>query len=475
MTGLDEVTPGASAAAPPVARRLVPTGGSVVAACAVVSVASLALPATLGFDPWAWLVWGREVGHLGLDTTGGPSWKPLPVLVTTVLTAAGDLAPTLWLVVARTAALLTLVVTYRLAARFAGPAAGAVAAGLLLLTPDGGPRFLRLVAEGHSAPVTATLSLWAVDRHLDGRHGQALLLVTALSLERPEAWPFLALYAAWVWRQGTVRRPLVAMSLAVVPVLWFGADWWGSGDAWQGAGAAQVESGGLADRLALVWGRTARVVVTPAWVAAAGAIVTAWRRRERALLALGAGAVAWLLLVGGMSVGLGYAALSRFLLPAAAVLCVLAGVGLVRIVSAVPRGGARVACVVAIVAVSLPFVAVRVWSFGTEVDGITSRAELEHQLDLVVERSGGPEAVLACGRVVVHQSDWPRVALAWKLDVPLHQVGRHVRDQPAVVFLRSGRAEEDWLTAHPAHEATPLGRSAGWAVYAIGCEPSPPS
>ena len=109
--------------------RRVPGAAVVTAACAAVSVASLALPATLAFDPWAWLVWGREVAHLDLDTTGGPSWKPLPVMATTVLAAGGDLAPTLWLVVARTAGLAALVVAYRLAARFAGPAAGAVAAG----------------------------------------------------------------------------------------------------------------------------------------------------------------------------------------------------------------------------------------------------------------------------------------------------------------------------------------------------------
>ena len=212
--------------------------------------------------------------------------------------------------------------------------------------------------------------------------------------------------------------------------------------------------------------------MTPAWVAAAAALVTAWRRRERALLALGAGAAAWLLLVGGMSVTLGYAALSRFLLPAAAALCVLAGVGVVRIVGAVPRGAARFACVAVIAALSLPFVVTRVSSFGTVVDGVTSRAELERQLDLVVERAGGPEAMLACGRVVVRQSDVPRVAMAWKLDVPLDRVERRLGDEPAVVFVRAGRAEDDRLAARSPDEVTQLGRSTEWAVYAIGCNPS---
>ncbi|OWY62414.1 hypothetical protein B7486_58565, partial [cyanobacterium TDX16] len=71
--------------------RLALRPGAVVAACVVVSAVSLLVPSALAFDPWAWLVWGREVLHLDLDTTGGPSWKPLPVLVTTVFAPFGDL------------------------------------------------------------------------------------------------------------------------------------------------------------------------------------------------------------------------------------------------------------------------------------------------------------------------------------------------------------------------------------------------
>lgn len=445
--------------------------GVAVAACVAVSVASLALPATLAFDPWAWLVWGREVGHLGLDTTGGPSWKPLPVLVTTVLAPAGEHATVLWLVAARSAGLLALVVTFRLAARFAGPAAGAVAAGLLLLTPDGGPRFLRLVAEGHTAPLTATLGLWAVDRHLAGRHVPALLLATAFSLERPEAWPFLGAYAVWLWRREPARRPLVVACVAAVPVLWFGGDWWGSGDAWHGADAAQVVSGGTGDRLALVWERVAKVVVTPAWVCAVAGAVTARRRGERALVVLAGAALAWLALVGGMSIVLGYAALSRFLLPAAAVLCVLAGVGVTRVVAAAPRGWRRVACALVVVAVSLPFVVIRASSIGVVADGVTARARLEDDLDLVVARAGGREVVLGCGRVAVSRSDVPRVAMAWMLDVPLHRVERRLGDEPGVVFVRAGRRDDAALSDRPPDEVTELARSDEWAAFAVGCDP----
>src|SRR5687768_4233123 len=40
---------------------------------------SLVLPFEPVFDAWSWLIWGREVADLDLDTSAGASWKPLPV------------------------------------------------------------------------------------------------------------------------------------------------------------------------------------------------------------------------------------------------------------------------------------------------------------------------------------------------------------------------------------------------------------
>ncbi|MDQ3676801.1 MAG: hypothetical protein M3401_08380, partial [Actinomycetota bacterium] len=67
------------------------------ACCLALAGASLALPGDPVYDAWAWLVWGRELAGPGLDLSSGPSWKPLPVGVTAMLAAAGDLAPALWL------------------------------------------------------------------------------------------------------------------------------------------------------------------------------------------------------------------------------------------------------------------------------------------------------------------------------------------------------------------------------------------
>ena len=439
------------------------------AACLGIAVVSLALPASLAFDPWAWLVWGREAVHLELDTTGGPSWKPLPVLVGALVSVAGDHATAVWLVAARAAGLMALVLAFRLAARWAGPVAGSVAAGLLLLTPDGGPRFLRLVTEGHADTVSATLCLWAVERHLDGRRAHALVLGTGLALMRPEAWPFLGLYAGWLWRREPSQRRLVAAALISVPLLWFGGDWWGSGDPWHGADAAQVASGTAADRLGLAIERATKVVVPPAWVGAAVAVIPARRRSDRVLPALAGGAVAWMALVTAMSVVVGYAALSRFLLPAAGLVCVLAGIGAARAIAAVPPGAARIAVVAVVVVASVPAVLPRVLALDTLAAGIETRARLERELDVAIDRAGGPDAVLACGHVAIDQSDVPRMALAWKLGLPLGDVGRRPGGGPGVTFALLGGPQDRALAAEHRPEVVPLARSTEWVVYALAC------
>src|SRR3954465_8084033 len=89
--------------------------------------ASLALPATLGYDAWAWTVWGRELAHLDLATTAGPSFKPLPVLVLAPVSVLGGAAPVVWMAAMRACAVGSLLLAYRLAARVAGPVAGAAA------------------------------------------------------------------------------------------------------------------------------------------------------------------------------------------------------------------------------------------------------------------------------------------------------------------------------------------------------------
>jgi len=81
-----------------------------------IGAASLLIPSTPSYDPWSWLIWGREIIHLGLQTTGGPTWKPLPIVFITIFSLFGKAAPDLWLVVARAGAVMAAVMVFKVAA-----------------------------------------------------------------------------------------------------------------------------------------------------------------------------------------------------------------------------------------------------------------------------------------------------------------------------------------------------------------------
>src|SRR3954466_5204405 len=83
--------------------------------------ASLALPATLGYDAWAWTVWGPRPAHLDRAPPAGPSFKPLPVLALAPLSVLGGATPAVWMGLMRAAAALSLLLAYRLRPRPARP------------------------------------------------------------------------------------------------------------------------------------------------------------------------------------------------------------------------------------------------------------------------------------------------------------------------------------------------------------------
>jgi hypothetical protein len=204
---------------------------------------SLLIPSTPSYDPWAWLVWGREIVHLNLQTTGGPSWKPLPMIFTTVFALFGGAAPDLWLVVARAGALAAVAMTFRIAWRLtrdltsdrelpsgrlrqlAPLLAGVIAAGTLVNAPG----FITDNALGYSEGLATALALIAVDRYLDGAPRQAFVAGFFAALDRPELWVFWVPYGLFVmWRDPGARK-LVLVLFALIPVLWFGPELWGSG------------------------------------------------------------------------------------------------------------------------------------------------------------------------------------------------------------------------------------------------------
>jgi hypothetical protein len=401
-------------------RRTVSPLALALAACGAGALLSLPiLPSAPVHDAWAWLVWGRELAHLDLNLSGGPAWKPLPVLLAAPLSATGPAAPWLWLAVARFGGLLSLVMGYRLAARVAGPAARAVAVTVLLSA------WLRSVSMGISEGLVVALGLLALERHLDHRRGQAAALLFACALVRPEVWPFLGLYGAYLWIASPRLRVPVAVLLVLVPILWFAPDALVAGRPLRSA--AEARSGGSAVGAGDVLVRAFELVALPVHLAAALALAFALRRGDRLVLALGAGAVAYVLVELALTAWGGYQGVARFLYPVLALEAILAGIGVRWLATGVagvlaaragrPGGGARLAGVV-VALVLIPVGAWRAARLVAELEPVTTRAAFYRELDLAIERAGGSAHIRACGPVRASRLQAPAVAWRLGLEIP---------------------------------------------------------
>jgi hypothetical protein len=405
-----------------------------IAGCIALASLSLLLPSEPSYDPWAWFVWAREIAHLELDTAGGPSWKPLPVALLAVASPLGDeLTVALWVVVARAGALLALACAFRLAARLAGgpPArralAGTVAAVALALTPDG----LQFAAHSSEAPLAVALMLWAVERHLEGRRGHAVALGALVCLMRPELFPFLALYALWLGGTEPRRRLPLAVLLLIVPLAWVVPEWIGSGNPLDGGTQARSEPHWSLSHADQPWLRALERVHNHAGLAvellAAAALGVALARRQRAVLVLGAAAGIEVALFAAMTQA-GFSGNPRYVLPALAVLCVLAGVGAARAAEWVAAPNARLARARPALAVVLaallvaPFVAGRVEGLEREAREVGERMELQRDLARAVDAAGGAEALRELGSATTNRALHSR--LAWELGRPIQDVER---------------------------------------------------
>lgn len=420
-----------------------------VAGCLALAALTLLAPSSPSYDPFAWIVWGRQLVGSGesFGVAGGPSWKPLPVLFTAPFALAGGAAPALWLLVARAGALLALAGAFALgvrlarhrrdslpAARAVGRWAGALAA-LAVVLLDG---FVSLAWRGASEPLLLACVLWAVERHLAGARRVAFALGVAAALIRPEVVPFLLVYAAVSWRGAGARdRLLLVGGLAVVPLLWLGVPAL-AGDPFA-ASTTAMNPATRTSALTALRGDLA-LAIAPVWLLALAAVVL--RPRDRTLRVLALGAVAWLTLLTGMAAA-GYAGVARYALSAAAIACVLGAVGAVELARRVSRatvlpygrattsgqGGARrPAFVVLAVAGGLAIAALAVERAGTLDDQVrtgTQVARSHASLRAAIDDAGGPAVLRRCAL-----DGWLAVghvrqsALAWELRVPLDRVAR---------------------------------------------------
>ena len=442
-----------------------------VAACLALAAASLLVAGEPVYDAWAWLVWGRELAHLGLDVSSGPSWKPLPVAITAVLSLAGDAAPALWLVLVRAAWLGALLLAAQIAfgltaghPRALRLAAAAFAATSLALLSDDVTMWARQAAGGMSEPLLVALVLAALRAGLAGRVRSTLGLLALAALVRPEAWLLLAAYGLWRAARDRRARPLVAALLLGAALLWLAPELLAGGG---GGGAAGRARRGTGDPLeALGWAFVLPLAV--AWPLALVAVRGAGAGDRTAVVrGLAGAALGWIALVAAMTLA-GFPGLPRFMAPAAAVAGVLGGVGLAALLAG-PRAHGRV--LPGLVAVGLVAALLGLPGRVAELPhawSSTARIDDSHARLRALVREIGREPLLRCGRLATSDV-LVRTGLAWELGVALSDVvsfGEPSRRSGAfVVGLQASPGLREDMRAAGAR----LGRRGEWSVYSVAC------
>ncbi len=429
---------------------------------------SLLIPSTPSYDPWAWLVWGREIVHLNLQTTGGPSWKPLPVIFTTVFALFGKAAPDLWLVVARAGAVMAVVMVFKLAhritselARLASPLgrpgaeadwrariyaalpallAGVIAAGSLINSRD----FITDNALGYSEGLTTALLLIAIERGMSGARRQAFGVGFLAALDRPELWFFWGPYGIYLWFNDPESRRLVVGLFLLIPVLWFLPELWGSGQLLRGVTRAQHPRSNSAafapcpvctEFKQEAWPSLLNRVKVPALLVLIAAARGLWRLRaawwrrpslppaalaRAVLLALGLFGFVWWFGIAVETQG-GFSGNQRYMALGTACLAIAGGVAwgwLACTIAAIARRLAKPALAVpagAMLAAGI-FLAVPPWighdivSLPRTHRALLYQAHLREDLAQVVRESGGPAALLRCGTIMTEGYQVPMVA-----------------------------------------------------------------
>lgn len=421
------------------------------AAIVALALASFLLPSSATYDAWSWIVWGREIVHGELNTVSGPSWKPLPVIVTTIAAPLGSIAPDVWVLAARAGAITAVVLAFSLARRLGGVAAGLVAAVGLAAAPW----WIWNGWLANSEGVLVAVVLGAIVAELDGRRRLAFACGIAAGLLRPEAWPFVLVYAAWLAWRGTGRdRALIAAGLAVLPLAWLLPEKWGSGDFWRAASRAQNPDPGaasLTDRPAWTVTKdfftmlpTATWAVVAAAVVAGVALVVAHRRNGSfpvavpppgtprrawpAIVAIALLGVAWLAVVVVLTTR-GFSGNERYLIPPVALVLVAAAAGFGRLLMRIPLpvGGVLIAVLgIAIAAAAIDDVP-------RQLRSATYESRLIDDLPKAIATAGGAERINRCADVSTHKFMVPQAA--WYLRRHLEQVSM-IPEGPTQVVLR---------------------------------------
>ena len=303
---------------------------------------------------------------------------------------------------------------------------------------------------------------------------QAFGLGFAAALLRPEAWPFLVLYGAYLWRLDPRFRRLVAFTAATVAVLWTVPDLLGSGSVLTGAERARGATGSPPFEALEAVGRSLNLVLVGLLVAAAYAVISARREGERAIVLLAAAALGWIAIVAALAAA-GYAGLPRFAAPAGAVACVLGAVGVVRMLAAIdgmrgvdPRRRWAIVATALLLVVLAVQASIRAAEIPAEVDDALAYATQVDDLSSLAFEIGD-ERVADCGPVASTEFA-TETALAWFVEMPISAIS--IREQTAptdgTAFVFAGAPAALRQQIEGAGQAA--GSRGDWTAYSISCK-----
>ncbi len=424
-------------------------GWVVFASLVIAGLGTLLLGGAPTYDPWAWIIWGREIVQGDLVTTTGPSWKPLPMFFTVPFALFGDAAPDLWMWIARATALVGIVAVADLAARLGGRLAAALAAVAITVAP----LYYAYGIQGSSEGMLVLVCCLAATSWIDGRRNAAYWWLVAAALLRPEAWFFVAFVGLERLRARPANVWWLALSALLVTTTWLIPEKIGSGAFLRAATRAHApnpDSAAFADSPSLeVLGSMANLML---WLPLLGVIaavivgVVVWRRGDDAAADDGSGgadvaaqvddgfpsrktvrlaaglfalALAWVTIVALMTEG-GYAGNPRYL---AAPLGFLVAVGLAGVAWLVRLTAARGMPVVGELLVMLAVLGMVVVA-GLRLPGRTDEIRYQshnlEQLNAIFSDDAVRDRVIACRAIQTHPLMVPPVA--WVLNLHVDQI-----------------------------------------------------
>jgi hypothetical protein len=476
----------------------------------IIGIVSLVIPSTPSYDPWAWIIWGREIVHFNLHTPGGPSWKPLPVIFTTLFAPFGQAAPDMWLVVARAGAFAAVVMVFRLSyrlVRMVGPhffstesetGSGFVAAGILagVIAAIGLAFTSGYISDntlGYSEGLATAVILIALERALDGHPRQAFALGFAAALDRPEIWLFWGPYGLYLlWKHPEARRLVIGLFI-LIPILWFLPEYWGSGHFFRGVSRAQHPR---SNSLAFAHCPFCSELADAAWptillrlkiaaavmIGAVGFILWGvWREPGRprlghrrtiaqaAAAGLGLLGLVWFVVIAAMTQA-GFSGNNRYLVIGSAMVDICGAVawgwGTLELTALLPRLGRRLRGAgggrhgpslvpTAIVLAALAFAFVPNWvgsnliSIQRTHKALVYQARLRLDAQAIIRKGGGPAKLERCGTIMTEGFQVP--AVAWYMGVHTDQI-----EGPPAEGEPPGPAPNVVLQASAHSNSTPL-------------------